>query len=134
VTADNAPVVAQICHDLDGIPLAIELAAARVRMMAPEQICHALHDRFRLLTGGPRTVMPRQQTLEASLDWSHNLLSEHERALLRRLAIFAGGWALEAGLLRPGRAGSGRLDRCVIALIACQRCGLASRGFASHRM
>lgn len=96
VTADNAPAIAQICHDLDGIPLAIELAAARVRMMAPEQICRALHDRFRLLTGGPRTVMPRQQTLEASLDWSHDLLSEHERVLLRRLAIFAGGWALEA--------------------------------------
>jgi len=78
ITAANAPVIAQICHDLDDIPLAIELAAARVRMMAPEQICRALSDRFHLLTGGARTVMPRQQTLEASIDWSHELLSDGE--------------------------------------------------------
>jgi len=96
ITADTAPAVAQICSDLDGIPLAIELAAARVRMMAPEQICRALTDRFRLLTGGARTVMPRQQTLQASLDWSHELLSGEERTLLRRLAVFAGGWTLDA--------------------------------------
>ena len=96
ITMDNAPAVAQICHDLDGIPLAIELAAARVRMMAPEQICRALGDRFRLLTGGARTAMPRQQTLQASLDWSHELLNGDERTLLRRLSVFAGGWILEA--------------------------------------
>ncbi|HKR49690.1 MAG TPA: NB-ARC domain-containing protein [Pseudonocardiaceae bacterium] len=96
ITADTAPAVAQICDDLDGIPLAIELAAARVRMMTPEQICRALSDRFRLLTGGARTLMPRQQTLQASLDWSHDLLSAEERTLLRRLAVFAGGWTLEA--------------------------------------
>jgi predicted ATPase len=96
VTASTAPVVAQICYDLDGIPLAIELAAARVRMMAPEQICSALSDRFRVLTGGARTVMPRQQTLQASLDWSYELLCEGERILLRRLAVFAGGWTLDA--------------------------------------
>jgi len=96
ITAENAPAVVQICHDLDGIPLAIELAAARVRMMAPEQICRALSDRFRVLTGGARTVMPRQQTLQASLDWSHELLSDAERTLLRRLSVFAGGWTLEA--------------------------------------
>jgi predicted ATPase len=96
MTATTAPVVAQICYDLDGIPLAIELAAARVRMMAPEQICSALSDRFRVLTGGARTVMPRQQTLQASLDWSYELLSEGERILLRRLAVFAGGWTLDA--------------------------------------
>jgi predicted ATPase/class 3 adenylate cyclase len=95
ITADTAPAVAQICYDLDGIPLAIELAAARVRMMAPEQICRALGDRFRLLTGGARTVMPRQQTLQASLDWSHDLLSTAERSLLRRLAVFVGGWTLD---------------------------------------
>ncbi|MGH3997085.1 MAG: LuxR C-terminal-related transcriptional regulator, partial [Pseudonocardiaceae bacterium] len=96
ITAANAPTVAQICHDLDGIPLAIELAAARVRMMAPEQIARALSDRFHLLTGGARTVMPRHQTLQASIDWSHELLSDGERALLRRLSVFAGGWTLNA--------------------------------------
>src|SRR6185437_16149603 len=86
ITTANAPAVAQICHDLDGIPLAIEFAAARVRMMAPEQIAHALSDRFHLLTGGARTVMPRHQTLQASIDWSYELLSDGERALLRRLS------------------------------------------------
>jgi predicted ATPase/class 3 adenylate cyclase len=96
ITAANAPAVAQICHDLDGIPLAIELAAARVRMLAPEQIARALSDRFHLLTGGARTVLPRHQTLEASIDWSHELLSDAERALLRRLSVFAGGWTLDA--------------------------------------
>src|SRR5437763_3894310 len=96
ITAANAPAVAQICHDLDGIPLAIELAAARVRMLAPEQIASGLGDRFHLLTGGSRTVMPRHQTLEASIDWSHELLSEGERTLLRRLSVFAGGWTLDA--------------------------------------
>jgi predicted ATPase/class 3 adenylate cyclase len=96
ITVANAPAVAQICHDLDGIPLAIELAAARVRMLSPEQIARALSDRFHLLTGGASTVMPRHQTLEASIDWSHELLSEGERALLRRLSVFAGGWTLDA--------------------------------------
>jgi predicted ATPase/class 3 adenylate cyclase len=97
VTAATAPAVAQICYDLDGIPLAIELAAARVRMMAPKQISRALSDRFHLLTGGARTVMPRHQTLEASIDWSHELLNEGERTLLRRLSVFVGGWTLHAG-------------------------------------
>ncbi len=96
ITTANAPTVAQICHDLDGIPLAIELAAARARMLAPEQIARALGDRFHLLTGGARTVMPRHQTLEASIDWSHELLSDGERTLLRRLSVFAGGWTLDA--------------------------------------
>ncbi len=96
ITAANAPAIAQICSDLDGIPLAIELAAARVRMMAPEQIARALSDRFHLLTGGARTVLPRHRTLEASIEWSHELLGEGERALLRRLSVFAGGWTLEA--------------------------------------
>ncbi|MFL5331713.1 MAG: ATP-binding protein [Geminicoccaceae bacterium] len=96
ITAVNAPAVAQICHDLDGIPLAIELAAARVRMLAPEQIACALADRFHLLTGGARTVMPRHRTLRASIDWSHELLSDGERTLLRRLSVFAGGWTLDA--------------------------------------
>ncbi|MGH3815430.1 MAG: ATP-binding protein, partial [Pseudonocardiaceae bacterium] len=96
ITSANAPAVAQICHDLDGIPLAIELAAARVRMLAPAQISGALSDRFHLLTGGARTVMPRHQTLQASIDWSHELLDEGERTLLRRLSVFAGGWTLDA--------------------------------------
>ena len=96
VTNENAPAVAQICHRLDGIPLAIELAAARVRMLTPEQIAEGLQNRFRLLTGGARTSMQRQQTLEASVEWSYNLLSEDEQAVLRRLSVFAGGFTLEA--------------------------------------
>jgi predicted ATPase/class 3 adenylate cyclase/DNA-binding CsgD family transcriptional regulator len=96
ITTANAPAVAQICYDLDGIPLAIELAAARVRMMALEQIAPALSDRFHLLTGGSRTVKPRHQTLHASINWSHELLSVGEKVLLRRLSVFAGGWTLDA--------------------------------------
>ncbi|MCW3030748.1 MAG: regulatory protein LuxR, partial [Solirubrobacterales bacterium] len=96
VDADNAPTIAQICHDLDGIPLAIELAAARVRVLGVERIAEGLGDRFRLLTGGARSALPRQQTLRASVDWSHELLSDAERVLLRRLAVFAGGWTLDA--------------------------------------
>jgi len=96
VTNQNAPAVAQICTHLDGIPLAIELAAARVRLLTPDQIAARLDDRFRLLTGGSRTALPRQQTLRALVDWSHDLLSEPERVLLRRLSVFAGSWTLEA--------------------------------------
>jgi len=96
VTNSNAPAVAQICHRLDGIPLAIELAAARVKSLPVDQIAKRLDDRFRLLTGGSRTALPRQQTLRAAIDWSYNLLSEAERVLLRRLSVFAGGWTLEA--------------------------------------
>jgi tetratricopeptide (TPR) repeat protein len=81
---------------LDGIPLAIELAAARVRAMSVGEIAARLSDRFRLLAGGDRTALPHQQTLRASIDWSYDLLTEPERALLRRLAVFAGGWTLEA--------------------------------------
>ena len=92
----NAPAVAQICHELDGIPLAIELAAARVRMLTVDQISAGLVDRFHLLTGGERTALPRQQTLRASVDWSHDLLADEERALLRRLGAFVGGFSLDA--------------------------------------
>jgi predicted ATPase/class 3 adenylate cyclase len=95
VTKDNAPAIAQICFRLDGIPLALELAAARVKMLSVDQISSRLDDRFRLLTGGARTALPRQQTLRAAIDWSYDLLSENERLLLRRLAVFAGGWTLE---------------------------------------
>lgn len=96
VTESNAAALAQICRRLDGIPLAIELAAARVRAMPLEQIVQRLDDCFRLLTGGSRTALPRQQTLEALIDWSHDLLDERERTLLRRLSAFVGGWTLEA--------------------------------------
>lgn len=96
VTAENAAAVAQVCRRLDGIPLALELAAARLNVLTVEQLAGRLDDRFRLLTGGSRTAMPRQQTLRAAMDWSYELLSEGERRLLRRLAVFAGGWTLEA--------------------------------------
>ena len=96
VTAANAAAVTDICRHLDGIPLAIELAAARVRALSVEQIAAHLSDRFRLLTGGDRTALPRQQTLRACIDWSYDLLIDSERALLRRLAVFAGGFTLEA--------------------------------------
>jgi predicted ATPase/DNA-binding SARP family transcriptional activator/uncharacterized protein HemY len=92
----DAALVAQLCRRLDGIPLAIELAAARVRAMTVGQIAARLDDRFRLLTGGSRAALPRQQTLRGTLDWSDDLLSEPERALIRRLSVFAGGWTLEA--------------------------------------
>jgi predicted ATPase/DNA-binding CsgD family transcriptional regulator len=94
--ASNVASVAKICRELDGIPLAIELAAARLRMLSAEQIAVGLGDRLRLLTGGSRRVMARQQTLRASVDWSYELLSDVERAFFRRLAVFAGGWSLEA--------------------------------------
>jgi len=96
VTNANAPAVAQICQHLDGIPLAIELAAARVRLLSPDQIASRLGDRFNLLTGGSRTALPRQQTLRATMDWSYDLLAEDERVLFNRLAVFAGGFSLEA--------------------------------------
>ena len=96
VTEANAPAVAAICQRLDGIPLSIELAAARVRALPVETINERLDDRFRLLTGGSRTALPRQQTLRALIDWSYDLLAEAERVLLRRLSVFSGGWNLEA--------------------------------------
>ncbi|MGQ0550991.1 MAG: ATP-binding protein [Armatimonadota bacterium] len=96
LTSQGAPSVAQVCHRLDGIPLAIELAAARVKVLSVEQIAARLDDRFRLLTGGSRTALPRHQTLRAAIDWSYDLLSETERKVLRRLSVFAGGWTLEA--------------------------------------
>jgi predicted ATPase/DNA-binding SARP family transcriptional activator len=96
LTAHNAPAITQIVRRLDGIPLAIELAAARSSLLPPEQIAAHLDDRFRLLTGGSRTALPRHQTLLALIDWSHELLSDAERVMLRRLAVFAGGFSLEA--------------------------------------
>ncbi|MGQ0603894.1 MAG: ATP-binding protein, partial [Anaerolineales bacterium] len=96
VTEVNAATIAQICQRLDGIPLALELAAARMRALSLEQIAARLDDRFRLLTGGSRTALRRHQTLTALMDWSYDLLSDAERVVLRRLAVFWGGWTLEA--------------------------------------
>ena len=96
LTPGNAPAVVEICRRLDGIPLAIELAAARVTHLSPPEIARGLGDRFRLLTGGRRGAVPRQQTLQALVDWSWELLTEGDRRLLRRLSVFAGGCTLEA--------------------------------------
>ena len=93
--------MAEICRRLDGMPLAIELAAARVRALSLGEILDGLRDRFQLLTGGARTAVHRQQTLRASVDWSHALLSEPERVVFRRLAVFL-------GRVRPGRRSGGR--------------------------
>ncbi|AKJ12250.1 AfsR family transcriptional regulator [Streptomyces incarnatus] len=95
VLADTGA-VAEICRRLDGLPLAIELAAARLRLLTPRQIADRLDDRFRLLTSGSRTVLPRQQTLRAVVDWSWDLLDERERTVLREVSVFAGGWDLAA--------------------------------------
>ena len=108
VTDDNAATVAEICARLDGLPLAIELAAARVRALSLTEIVESLHDRFRLLTGGARTAVRRQQTLRASVDWSHVLLTEPERVLFRRLAAFLGGFDLDAA---QAVAGGGDVQR-----------------------
>lgn len=96
LTSQNAGAVVQVCHRLDGIPLAIELAAARIRVLPLEQIAKRLDDRFQLLTAGIRTNLPRQQTLKATMDWSYDELSTQERIVLRRLSVFASGFVLEA--------------------------------------
>lgn len=96
LNVQNAPAVVQICARLDGIPLALELAAARAQAMSIEQIAARLDDRFQLLTRGSRAALPRQQTLRALIDWSYDLLSETERSLFEQLAVFAGGWTLDA--------------------------------------
>lgn len=96
LTRENGSAVAEICRRLDGIPLAIELAAARVGIMSSEHILTRLEDRFRLLTGGSRTAIARQQTLRAALDWSYGLLRDDERKIFRKLSVFAGGFSLES--------------------------------------
>ncbi|WP_406285735.1 AfsR/SARP family transcriptional regulator [Streptomyces sp. NBC_00209] len=114
--AHDADAVAEICRRLDGLPLAIELAAARLRLLGPRQIADRLDDRFRLLTGGSRTVLPRQQTLRAVVDWSWDLLDEDERTALRQVSVFAGGWDLAAAeaIIRtpalPGRPAADTAD------------------------
>ena len=109
VTAALRPAVLEICRRLDGQPLALELAAARLRTLTPDEIRRRLDDRFRLLTTGPRTAQPRHQTLRAVVDWSWDLLDDRERALARRLSVFAGG-ATEEAALRVGGLGEATLD------------------------
>jgi predicted ATPase len=96
VTDENAPAVAEICHGLDGLPLAIELAAARVRLLTPRAMLSRLDRRLPLLTGGARDRPVRQQTLRAAITWSHDLLEPDEQRVFRRLAVFVGGFTLEA--------------------------------------
>jgi predicted ATPase/class 3 adenylate cyclase len=115
VTEKNAAALARVCHQLDGIPLAIELAAVRVKALPVEQLAARLDDQFRLLTGGSRTALPRQQTLRAAIDWSYDLLTETERILLRWLAVFAGSWSLEAA--EEICAGEGVEEREVLDLL-----------------
>ena len=105
LTAQNTLSVARVCYELDGIPLAIELAAARLKVLSVEQIAERLDDRLRLLTGGSRTAVPRQQTLRGTLDWSYELLSAAERRVFHRLAVFRGGWSLDAGEAVCGEEG-----------------------------
>ncbi len=116
ITEENAMTIAQVCQRLDGIPLAIELAAARVKVLTVEQIASRLGDRFQLLTGGQKTALPRHQTLRATMDWSYSLLAEKERMLLQRLAIFAGGWTVEAA--EGVCSGAGLEVRAVLDLLA----------------
>jgi len=96
VSEENAEALSRICYQLDGIPLAIELAAARIKVLTVEKICDKLNDRFRLLKGGNRTALPRQQTLKALIDWSYDLLTEKEKIFFTYLSVFSGGWSLNA--------------------------------------
>jgi len=116
INNQNAPAVASLCCRLDGIPLAIELAAARVRTLSVDEIDGKLDQRFRLLTGGSRTALPRQQTLRSLIDWSYDLLHDAEKLLVRRLSVFAGGWTLDAAERVCG--GEGLADGEVLELLS----------------
>ncbi|HEV2742974.1 MAG TPA: tetratricopeptide repeat protein, partial [Rubrobacter sp.] len=116
LTEQNAAAVAQVCYRLDGIPLAIELAAARTKVLPVEEISGRLDDCFRLLAAGGRTAMPRHRTLHATMDWSHDLLWERERTLFRRLSVFTGGFSLEAA--ESVCAGSGLERAGVLELVS----------------
>jgi non-specific serine/threonine protein kinase len=96
LSSANAPAIVQVCQQLDGLPLAIELAAARVKILSPEQIAGRLSDRFKLLTSGSKTALPHHQALKATIDWSYDLLEEKEKKLWQRLSVFLGGWTLDA--------------------------------------
>ncbi len=112
--------MAEICRRLDGIPLAIELAAARTAALGIEDLAAQLDDRFRLLASGHRTAMPRHQTLRAALDWSYELLTEPERVVLRRLAVFAGGFTLQAAsaIAADDKIAAPDVVDCVVNLVA----------------
>ena len=110
LTTDNCRAVAQVCTRLDGVPLALELAAARLNVLGPDEVAARMDDRFGLLVSGSRTAPPRQQTLRGTLDWSYDLLPACERQLLDRLVVFASDWdleAAEAGVLGRGQVGAG---------------------------
>ena len=137
VTADNLAVVTEICQRLDGMPLAIELAAARVRALSLDELKDSLHDRFRLLTGGSRTAVRRQQTLRASVDWSHALLSEPESVLFRRLATFAGGFDLRAVQMVTGSGNAERyqvLDQLSLLVDKSLVVAESDRGHTRYRL
>ncbi len=116
ITDQNASTIAHIVRRLDGIPLAIEMAAARTSVLSVDAIASRLDDQFQLLSGGHRTALPRHQTLQATMEWSYGLLSEQERTLLRRLSVFAGGWTLEAA--EAVCAGDGVQEYAVLDLLA----------------
>ncbi|MFF4256561.1 BTAD domain-containing putative transcriptional regulator [Streptomyces sp. NPDC001663] len=130
--------VEEICRRLDGLPLAIELAAARLRLLTPRQIADRLDDRFRLFTSGSRTALPRQQTLRAVVDWSWDLLDERERTVLREASVFAGGWdlaAAEAVCTGPAADLVGALvDKSLIVATPSERDGSAQDGGMRYRM
>lgn len=111
-TRENSGAVLDICRRLDGMPLAIELAAARIKVLSAAEVSQRLDDRFRLLTGGPRTAVPQQRTLRAMMDWSYDLLDQQERRLLQRLSVFRGGWTMESAedVCRSGAAADGVAD------------------------
>lgn len=119
LTETNGSAVAQVCSSLDGIPLAIELAAARVKGLSVEQIASRLDDRFRLLTEGSRTALPRHQTLRATMNWSYSLLTESERVLLRRVSVFAGGFTLDAaeGVCGGGAVATSEVVNLLLRLV-----------------
>ena len=119
LTEANATAVARVCYRLDGMPLAIELAAARTRALPVEQIASRLDDRFALLTGGRRTTLVHHRTLKATMDWSHDLLSEEEKVLFGRLSVFAGGFTLEAAeaVCVGGNIGQGEVLDLLASLV-----------------
>jgi predicted ATPase len=137
-TADAhiAAVVAGVCRRLDGIPLAIELAAARIAALGVEGLAARLDDRFRLLSGGPRTALPRHQTLRATLDWSYELLPPSERVVLRRLGVFAGGITLESASAVAAQAdiSAAEVVECVVNLVAKSLLTAVGRAIASYRL